>query len=102
MLDLGSSEFYLAVRGLPAPELEGLSTQIFDDWETFIDHSLALQDYSLSLQVEEVSIKGVGSSVRNKLQGRQRYCLVRSHQQLPASSQIWEQHSETVLYFPNK
>lgn len=58
MLDLGSTEFHLAVPSVPAPELEALSTSLFDGWEAFTERSLALPDYSIFLQVEEGSIKG--------------------------------------------
>ncbi len=58
MIDLGSTEFLLAVPSVPRQELALLSTSLFDTWEVFIQDSLALPDYSLFLQVEEGSIKG--------------------------------------------
>ena len=58
MIDLGSTDFLLSVPSLPEPELERLSSSLFDSWESFVESSLRLPDYSLFLQVEEGSIKG--------------------------------------------
>jgi hypothetical protein len=58
MIDLGSTEFFLAVPSVPRSELELRSTSLFDSWESFVEASLALPDYSLFLQVEEGSIRG--------------------------------------------
>jgi hypothetical protein len=58
MLDLGSTEFVLAIPSLPERELRGLSSSLFDHWESFVDRSVAVPDYSLFLQVEEGSVKG--------------------------------------------
>lgn len=58
MIDLGSTDFHLSVSSVPEPELERMSTLLFDSWESFVGSSLALPDYSLFLQVEEGSIKG--------------------------------------------
>jgi hypothetical protein len=58
MIDLGSTEFLLAVPSFPEQELKRLSTSLFDSWESFVDDSLSLQDYSLFLQVEEGSVRG--------------------------------------------
>lgn len=59
MIDLGSTEFYLAIAGVPERQLKRLSTSLFDSWESFVDQSLSLPDYSLFLQIEEGSVKGV-------------------------------------------
>jgi hypothetical protein len=59
MLDLGSTEFVLSIESLPEQELKRLSTSLFDDWEDFVDTGLSLPDYSLFLQVEEGSVRGV-------------------------------------------
>src|SRR5438105_11624357 len=59
MLDLGSSEFVLAVPSVPAQELRRLSTSLFDTWESFVDNHVSIPDYSLFLQVEEGSVRGV-------------------------------------------
>lgn len=58
MIDLGSTEFYLAVPAVRASELKRLSTSLFASWESFTDISLSLPDYSLFLQVEEGSVRG--------------------------------------------
>jgi hypothetical protein len=60
MLDLGSTDFHLAIPSVDARRLEVLSSSLFDEWETYVDQSLALPDYSLFLQVEEGSINGWG------------------------------------------
>ena len=60
MLDLGTTEFYLAVPSVSASELELLSTRVFDEWDKYIDLTLSLPDYSLFLEVEEGSISGRG------------------------------------------
>ncbi|MFA5940270.1 MAG: hypothetical protein WC809_13010, partial [Sinimarinibacterium sp.] len=59
MLDVGSTDFNLIIPGVDPGELESLSTSLFDRWEAYVDQSLALPDYSLFLQVEEGSIKGL-------------------------------------------
>lgn len=66
MIDLGSTEFYLAVPSVPGAELKRLSSSLFDSWENYVESALSLKDYSLSLQVEEGSVRGlakVGAAV---------------------------------------
>lgn len=58
MLDLGTTEFVLAIPSLPEAELRHLSTALFDEWEGYVDTALSLPDYSLFLQVEEGSVRG--------------------------------------------
>lgn len=58
MLDLGTTEFVLAIPSLPETELKRLSTSLFDEWEGYVDTALSLPDYSLFLQVEEGSVRG--------------------------------------------
>jgi hypothetical protein len=58
MLDLGSTEFVLAIPSLPEAELKRLSTSLFAGWEGYVDTALSLPDYSLLLQVEEGSVRG--------------------------------------------
>lgn len=60
MLDLGSTDFNLAIPSVDASQLEALSTSLFDEWEAYVHKALMLPDYSLFLQVEEGSIKGWG------------------------------------------
>ena len=58
MIDLGSTEFLLAIPSVPEAELKRLSTRLFDSWESYVGDSLSLPDYSLYLQVEEGSVRG--------------------------------------------
>ena len=60
MLDLGSTDFNLAIPSVSAPRLKSLTSELFDEWESYVDQSLALPDYSLFLQIEEGSINGWG------------------------------------------
>ncbi|GER17531.1 hypothetical protein [Variovorax boronicumulans] len=59
MLDLGSTNFVLAVPSVPEQELQQLSSALFDSWESFVERSVSVPDYSLFLQVEEGSVKGL-------------------------------------------
>jgi hypothetical protein len=59
MVNIGSTDFYINVPSLPRGEFEEYSTQLFDDWENHVDSVLKLSDYSLSLNVEEGSVKAV-------------------------------------------
>ncbi|MDO8375107.1 MAG: hypothetical protein Q7T39_24515 [Polaromonas sp.] len=61
MLDLGSTEFVLAIPSVPEQELRRLSSSLFDSWESFVDSSVSVPDYSLFLQVEEGSVKGAAT-----------------------------------------
>lgn len=60
MIDLGTTDFYIATPSIPRSDFERYSTQLFDDWENHVAQTLSLQDYSLVLEVEEGSVKGVG------------------------------------------
>lgn len=62
MIDLGSTDFVFQVPSLPEAELERQSTSLFDSWESYVEGALAVPDYSLFLQVEEGSIKGVAKT----------------------------------------
>lgn len=59
MIDLGSTDFLIQVPSLPEAELASLSSTLFDSWELYVRETLSVPDYSLFLQVEEGSIKGV-------------------------------------------
>jgi hypothetical protein len=61
MVDLGSTEFHLAIPSYSEVELRRLSTRLFDSWESFADDALSLPDYSLFLQVEEGSVRGLAT-----------------------------------------
>jgi hypothetical protein len=60
MIDLGSTEFYIKAEGLPSEEFEAYSSRLFDLWEARVAEELNLEDYSLTLEIEEGSIKGSG------------------------------------------
>jgi hypothetical protein len=60
MIDLGATDFFIGVPSMPQHEFEGYSTRLFDEWEKYVGEILALPDYSLALEVEEGSVKGVG------------------------------------------
>lgn len=59
MLDLGTTEFVLAIPSIPEKELRRLSSSLFDSWESFVGDAISVPDYSLFLQVEEGSVKGL-------------------------------------------
>jgi len=48
------------VPSLPPQDFESYSTNLFDEWEKSVERTLILPDYSISLEVEEGSIKGGG------------------------------------------
>lgn len=60
MIDLGATDFYIDVPSMPRHEFEIYSTNLFDEWEIYVEQALKLPDYSLALEVEEGSIKGGG------------------------------------------
>ncbi|SEA83851.1 hypothetical protein SAMN05660420_03365 [Desulfuromusa kysingii] len=61
MINIGSTDFYMPVPSLPREEFEQYATQLFDDWESYASGVLKLDDYSLSLNVQEGSIKALGT-----------------------------------------
>ena len=60
MIDLGATDFFIDVPSMPRHEFEKYSTQLFDEWVAHVDRILELPDYSLSLEIEEGSVKGAG------------------------------------------
>lgn len=60
MFDLGTTDFYIAVPSMPRRKFEKYSTRVFDEWDEYVEKTLTLSDYSLVLEVEEGSVKGVG------------------------------------------
>lgn len=58
MIDIGGKNFYIALPSLPQQALEKYSTDLLDEWESHIEKTLIIPDYSLSLQVEEGSLNG--------------------------------------------
>lgn len=59
MIDLGTTTFHIQVPSLPPSELESYSTSLFDTWESSVAQSLAIDDYALSLRIEEGSVRGL-------------------------------------------
>ena len=66
MLDLGSTDFYFVVPCLPRDQLEAFSSKLFDTWEAKVANELPINDYALTLEIEEGSIKG-SSNVKASL-----------------------------------
>ena len=60
MIDIGKADFFIDVPGLPRREFERYSSNLFDIWDQYIEETLKLPDYSVSLEIEEGSIKGAG------------------------------------------
>lgn len=60
MIDIGNTEFLIAERSLAKDDFEFYSSRLFDTWDEYIEKSLKLPDYSISLEIEEGSIKGKG------------------------------------------
>lgn len=60
MAIIGVTDFYIGVPSLPRSQFKDYSTHLFDQWENHVEQNLRLSDYSLSLDVEEGSIKAVG------------------------------------------
>lgn len=60
MIDLGSTDFYFRVSSMPRKEFEAYSSRLFDIWDAYVGRELSLEDYALSLEVEEGSVKGKG------------------------------------------
>ena len=60
MISIGSTDFYIDISTLSKEDLEIYATALFDDWEQYVDKTLNLPDYSLSINVEEGSIKAFG------------------------------------------
>lgn len=58
MIEIGSTDFLIKVPSLPEREFELYSSKLFDQWESSVENSLLLPDYSISLEVEEGSISG--------------------------------------------
>ena len=60
MIEIGNTEFLIAVRSLAKDDFEIYSSNLFDIWDEYIEKSLKVTDYSISLEIEEGSIKGKG------------------------------------------
>lgn len=60
MIDIGNTEFIVDVNSLSRRELERYASNLFDIWDGYIEQALRVPDYSISLDIEEGSIKGNG------------------------------------------
>lgn len=108
MVDLGSTEFHLAIPSFSEAELRRLSSRLFDSWEAFADDALSLPDYSLFLQVEEGSVRGlatVGAVLGAIYMGIGNYGdfvsgLKTINEQLAATSDYLREHAPTVFTCP--
>jgi hypothetical protein len=60
MIDIWKTDFVIRVPSLKRNEFKQYSSTLFDTWDGYIADSLKLTDYSISLSVEEGSIKGIG------------------------------------------
>jgi hypothetical protein len=60
MIDIVSTSFYIKAPDFGKEDFEQYSSQLFDEWDRYVEDNLNLTDYSLTLVVEEGSIKGKG------------------------------------------
>ena len=60
MIGIGSADIYIDTPKLSREELEEYSKALFEEWEIYVDSHLELSDYSLSLSVEDGSVKALG------------------------------------------
>ena len=61
MIDLGSTSFYLGAPVMSREDFEAYSTRLFEEWDTRLAGELNLSDYSLTLELEEGSVEGLGT-----------------------------------------
>jgi len=61
MIRIGRTDFYIDIHEFSNEELEEYTTKLFDEWEAYISEVLKLSDYSLVLDVEEGSLKAIGT-----------------------------------------
>ena len=60
MLNVVTTSFYIKSELFDQGEFEQLALSLFDEWDEQVASNLQLPDYSLTLVVEEGSIKGKG------------------------------------------
>lgn len=66
MLDVVTTSFYLKAPMFTKEAFERYSTELFDEWDRYVEKHLGLPDYAVTLVVEEGSIKGaarIGAAV---------------------------------------
>jgi len=60
LIGIGSTDIYIDIPSLSREELEAYSRSLFEEWEAYVGRNLELTDYSLSLSVEDGSVKALG------------------------------------------
>ena len=60
MLDVVTTSFYIKSPAFEKDDFTHYSTQLFDEWDSYVESHLNLPDYAVTLVVEEGSIKGLG------------------------------------------
>lgn len=60
MIDVVTTSFYIKAPSFKKDDFEKFSTELFDAWYKHVETHLNLPDYSLTLVIEEGSIKGGG------------------------------------------
>ena len=60
MLDVVTTSFYIKAVAFEKDEFAHYSTNLFDEWDSYVETHLDLPDYAVTLVIEEGSIKGVG------------------------------------------
>lgn len=66
MLDVVTTSFYIKAPVFKKGAFERYSTELFDEWDRYVEKHLGLPDYAVTLVVEEGSIKGaarIGATV---------------------------------------
>ena len=61
MLDLVTTSFLIKTPVFDRDALERYSSELFDEWDRYVETHLHLSDYALTLVIEEGSIKGKGT-----------------------------------------
>lgn len=60
MLDVVTTSFFIKAPEFVKNDFAFYSTQLFDEWDNYVETHLELSDYAVTLIVEEGSIKGLG------------------------------------------
>lgn len=60
MLDVVTTSFYIKAPAFEKLDFAHYSTQLFDEWDSYVATHLDFPDYAVTLVVEEGSIKGLG------------------------------------------
>lgn len=58
MLDVVTTSFYIKAPMFEKEAFERYSTELFDEWDRYVERHLGLDEYAVTLVVEEGSIKG--------------------------------------------